>query len=554
MPKIIQYKPNQVPSQAVAQPKASGNVPAAAFGAPIAQGLADVAKATWDIKTRVDTTSAEDALNSFEKEKNELFFNPEGGYFNAEGKNAYDRSIETQQTLDKIRKKYADTLNPEARMMFDKVAQQHITKANAQIAQHASKGLRAWEVATIESGVKLSIENASLNWSDPEAVRIQMAKGELGIHDAAAITGESPETTNQKLKDFRSTVATAVIEAATYSSAKEGKDLLEKYDDMKIMEGTDKLKMLKMIKTKEDQEKTKNDATLAVLTGSRLVDEYPDDRESALAEIKKIEDPELRAKTLSAYTTQFTAAKTAKKEAELEHYNTAIALVNDGRSPTEIQAMNPEAWHGMSDLQRNNILSGKLMTTDQIKLQSLLSLPRDQLAKIEPAQYAGTFRPADVNKLRSAVDQAKKGQNITSVQTPAQKINGIAEQFFGKKKGWSKAKTEKINSFMEAAQSEIEQAEVDKGGKLTPSEIDKILNDYSRAFVAERSLAGIDYFWPDRELDLKNTPPEQVAALNKLVDTLGEAKMQQVVKYLDDNNIPINAVTIINAARQASGE
>ena len=61
MPKIAQYEGNQVRSQVVSQPKAQG-APAAAFASPIAEGVLDIAQAGIDLKQRVDTTSAEEAL------------------------------------------------------------------------------------------------------------------------------------------------------------------------------------------------------------------------------------------------------------------------------------------------------------------------------------------------------------------------------------------------------------------------------------------------------------------------------------------------------------
>ena len=81
MPKITQYQPNQVQTQVVDQPYAK-SAPKGAFEPHIARGVMDIAQAGLDIKKRIDTTSAEEAALNFEREKNDIMFNADTGYFN----------------------------------------------------------------------------------------------------------------------------------------------------------------------------------------------------------------------------------------------------------------------------------------------------------------------------------------------------------------------------------------------------------------------------------------------------------------------------------------
>ena len=97
MPKVAQYGDPQVRTQIARQPRADASAGNAVFRSNIqaAQGLASVAEAGAQTMQRIDTTSAEEALVAFEREKNNLFFNPENGYFNTQGKNAYDNAAAT---------------------------------------------------------------------------------------------------------------------------------------------------------------------------------------------------------------------------------------------------------------------------------------------------------------------------------------------------------------------------------------------------------------------------------------------------------------------------
>jgi hypothetical protein len=548
MPKIAQYEGNQVQSRAVAQPRAQasdttgGNI-------AVAKGVADVIQAGLDIKKRIDTTSAEEAMVQFERDKNDLFFNPDTGYFNTQGKAAYDSSTTANKGLSELKKKYSDTLGTDARVMFDRAADAHVTRSQADIARHASKGLKAWEVSTIESQVENSIEAASLYHNDPDRLKVQNILGRQAIIDASDLLGEGPETKAEKLQTFESAFASSTIEAATASSSAEGAAALESYGDR--LEGPDKVKMEKAVNAKRVVEKTADDARAATLTATRLVDQY-ETRTEVMKEVNKIEDPELRKKTATEATVQFNRKETAEKELSADAYNQGIEHFNKGGTAIEFQASNPDAWEAMSSQQRNNLLSGKHMTTDQIKFNEVLSLPRSRLAEVNPVDYADQFKPSDLTKLRSAVDKAKKGQAVTAIQTASQKTNRIAEQFFGKKSSWQGDKATKVQALMTAVQGSIEEAEDLKGGKLKPSEVDEVLADFSRKFVVERSLAGFDYLMPDIDIDLSTTSPENVAELSRQVDTHGEDEFRRVVKFLDDNDKPVTIDTILNTMRQAT--
>lgn len=547
MPKVTQYQPGQVQSQVVSQPLAR-SAPAAAFGGDVASGLASVAQASFNMKKRIDTTSAEEAMVQFERDKNNTFFNPDTGYFNTQGKNAYDNSVATTKSLDDLKKSYGETLNPEAKRMFDSVADKHIAKSNVDIARHASKGLKAWEISTFEAQTENSLENASLKWSDREELRIQNVLGRQAIIDSSDMMGDSTEAKAEKLQTFESAFAGQIITAATVSSSIEGKEALEKYGDR--LEGPDKIKMQVAIDKKVKVEKTQADANAAVLTASRLVDQYPN-RSDINDEVDKIKDPELRKKTATEANLQFNRKKTAEKETENNFYDMGIDHFNQGGTAIEFQAANPKAWEGMSSKQRNNLLAGKHMTTDQIQFNNMLSLPRTKLAAVNPAEYADVFKPSDLKTLRSAVDKAKKGQSVTSIQTPAAKTKLIAEQFFGKQKSWkgNKAKTAKVQELMTSVQSSIEDAEDEKGGKLLPTELDTLLADFSRRHVAEREAFGFDFLASDLKIDISTAPPEDVAEVSKLVDKHGETLFQESVDYLESKGVPTTVDNILKAMR-----
>jgi len=555
MPKIAQYQPDQVTTQVVSQPRAQA-APAGAFDSPIVQGVLDIAKSAAAFKQRIDTTSAEEALVNFERDKNELFFNPDSGYFNSQGRDAYDNSDAANKALDDLKKQYGENLGVQSKAMFDKSANQHITRSQMEIARHASKGLKAWEIGTIDAQVENTVENASLYWDDPEKLKVQNVLGRQAIFDSAKLSGASFEATAEKVQTYDSAFARATVTAAAANSSDAGKMSLEKYGDR--LEGPDKIKMEGLIEKKAKTEKTQGDARMATLTATRLTDQY-ESRSDVMTEVNKIKDPELRKETMTQSMSLFSRKEQAKKELSNDFYQDSIKLVNEGLSPTEMKAQDPVAWLGMSDTQRNNILSGKHMITDQVLLSKLRSLPVKEKSKLNAVDYAADLKPSDLQKLTGEINAAKKGNPGSRVKSLSSKAMQAAEGAFGKKSKWSNrggkqnAKGQRANEFLGDLQDAIDDFEDVNQRKITPAEEDKLIGEFTRQIVVERSAFGFDFLAADIELDLSNTPPEDVRVLNRIIsntDNIDVKDLTEAYQFLIDNNQSITPKNLSNVYKQ----
>ena len=532
MPRIAQYEGNQVRSQVVAQPRAQG-APAAAFASPIAEGVLDIAQAGIDLKQRVDTTSAEEALVRFERDKNDLFFNPDSGYFNTQGRNAYDNSASASQAIDDLKTKYGETLGQQAKLMFDGAADQHITRSQLDITKHSAKGLKTWEIATIEAQVENSVENASLYWNDPDRLRVQNVVGEQAVLDSAHMTGIGPEATAERLQTFRSSFARSTVEAATQSSAAEGKVALDEYGDR--LEGPDKVKMEGAIERKAKIEKTQSDAQSAVLTATRLVDQH-DSRSDVIEEVNQIEDPDLRKETMSASMSMFGRKKQAESEARADSFESAESHIIGGGSAEGFKAENPESWERLSPKQQRSIESGKAISTDWNTFSDLMLLPKAKLAKIDPTDYydrlSGTERKSLISAVKSANGTGSSSDKVDHQvgRTRSAQTTAAVEQLYGKKSKRSSEKREQSNAFYALLDDEVRFRESEKDGRLTSEEFTDVLSGLTRNVVQEGFIF-------DTELDLTDIPPDDVPVLSK---------------FLRDNRIPVTSDNLIRAYEQAS--
>lgn len=542
MPKVAQYQPNQAQTQVVRQPGVDASAGSQVFRSNIqaAQQVGQVAQAGFEIKQRIDTTAAEEALVAFERDKNNLFFNPETGYFNTQGRNAFDNADAANTALMELKKQYGENLDQNARLMFDKSADVHITRGQADIARHSSKGLKSWEIATINSQVENTLENASLYWNQPDKLKVQNTLGRQAIIDAAELEGIGAEATNERLQTFDSSFAKTAIVSATETSAEEGKRMLEEHGDM--LEGPDKVKLEKQIKAKFESEKIKADSQQAVLKGTNLVNTY-DSREEIREEVNKIEDPDLRTRTMSEAMRQFNLKKQGESEAQAESFELAEVHIIEGGSAETFQAQDPEGWQRLSPKQKKVIESGKPVVTNQVKYAELFTMPDSELAKVNPVDHVHELNQADFKKLVSAVKSARgtgtKSDKIDHQvgRTRSAQTTAAIEQMLGKKSSWNDNKYNQANSFYDLLDSEVAFREEQKGSKLSSQEFTDTLSDLTREVTIERSAFGIDFLAPDVEQRVTDIPPENIRVLSK---------------FLRDNGIPVTADNLAKANRQAS--
>lgn len=532
MPKIAQYEPDQVTPQVARQPRAQGALPGT-FDSPIVSGVSKLVQSGIDFKKRIDTTTAEEALVQFERDKNDVFFNPDTGYFNSQGRDAYDNSSAAVKSLDALRKKYSDTLNPQSKMMFDKVASAHVTRGQLDISRHAAKGLNAWEVGTLESQVENTIENASLYWNDPDQLKVQKVLGRQAIFDSAKMMGLGFEATAEKVQTYESVFAKSTIEAATQSSAADGKAALSKYGTR--LEGPIKLQMDKLIDRKTAIEKTQSDAIAAVTTASRLNGQYGD-RGDMIDEVNKIKDEDLRKKTMAETMSQFSRKKQAESETRANSFEDAETHIIKGGSSESFKAVNPEEWETLSAKQQRSIESGIVSVTDWNVFSDLMLLPKNELAKVDPTEHFSKLAKAERSRLISAVKSAngtgsqKDKIDHQTGRTRNAQTTAAVETLFGRKNKWSKQKREQANGFYALLDDEVNFRESEKEGKLTSEEFTNLLSGLTRTTVQEG-------FFFDSEFDLSEIPAEDVPVLSK---------------FLRDNKIPVTSDNILKAFKQAS--
>lgn len=486
----VQYQPDQVRTEV------QGTVTARQVdngGTAIAQGLSDVAKMGMEMQKQADFSATQEASNNFERAKNDLFFNPENGYFNTQGREAYDQGKGVSEQLDKLRQEYGGNLSPRARMEFERVANQQITRSNAEIMQHSSKGLKSWDLKNLQVEVENQLEQGALEWNNMKMVNDARDRGVQAIYETGQLMGKGAKEINEDAQNFRTALAMNVIQSATQASAKDGEVAMEQWG--KMLEGPDKTKMLEMVEKRGRVENARDKANQAVTTSNSLVEKYGDlqnAREAMIAEINEIEDPELQKAVKAEATYQLNQKFQADGERRANTVTKAEQFIfTEGNSWQQFEAQFTDEWEDLTVPMRSALMKGTPISTDFVKFGELSLQSDRELAATNPADYRHILGNTEYKQLVAMVKTARGDLTESQFTMQAARTNAATstagvETILGKKKtNWNKDDTLKANAIYELITSNVGVLQEQKGGKLTPTEYTNAVNDIALTYFTQ---------------------------------------------------------------------
>lgn len=520
MPRVERVSTPTVAQASATQPLASASDVSSGAQA-IAGAIAGVGEESQKIVTRMNTTAAEDAMVRFERDKNNLFFNGESGYFNTQGKAAVDNMQSTNDALTKLQQQYAGELeSSEARRMFERASSARVTRDQASILQHSAKGQRVFEAATLEATTDNAIENAALYWNNDDELTINRISGKQAILDQSNVLGQDPSITAEKLQTYESTFMSTAIKASLDSGdVARAKSLMDKHE--KMLEGPDKVELDKMITAEDDKQYITAQAALIIASGGTLDEK----REKWLEETDPVKQKAIRQLVVNDDNIQRKIRDDQTKAA----YNSIGLSVLDGGSTTELTAETREElgfnrMKTLTDLE-NKIAAGQTIITDWTTYSGLLLLPDEELKKVEPTDHFDKLAPAQRSALISAVDsvrnpKAPKSAALTDGVSRATQVSGTLKVLIPRKPAsYTEEDHEFVNWFNEEMVRQVAAEESATGKKITPERYSEILSKFRHKVVTEDSYKFLGFIptFGDEEVGLRDISTEH---RNIIIDEL----------------------------------
>lgn len=206
---MVERYQQQVRSRPAARQDLNVRPTAAAFGADIGrglqqvgQGLADVGDAVAARNALTAENDAREGVNRFRERARQLRYNPETGYLNQTGTNALSSRAAYEEQLAKARADVARTMSPQARREYDRLSQSIEDGAREEFIRHDSSQLRAVTNAEGQATVAGFLDEAMLNYNNPERFNEFLGRAIQEQNRIAALNGWSPEAAAQARREL----------------------------------------------------------------------------------------------------------------------------------------------------------------------------------------------------------------------------------------------------------------------------------------------------------------------------------------------------------------
>lgn len=174
-----------------------------------------------DMIQQVNQVRVDDALNKVRQSALDLTYNPQTGYKALQGDAALTRSdgqpltVEYGSKLETTISELSASLgNDYQRQMFQREAAGLKTQFQGGVEQHTLQEYRSYALSTQEGTIKLGVDNAKLNWNNPNQIKAALDSVEAATYRMGSLKGQSANETTAQIKVMTSAVHVGVIDAA----------------------------------------------------------------------------------------------------------------------------------------------------------------------------------------------------------------------------------------------------------------------------------------------------------------------------------------------------
>lgn len=428
-----------------------------------------------------------DADRQLSETATRLQYDPEAGFYNMRGKDAFRApdyvEAEWRKQVEAIEKGFANDTQREA---FRNRVMARWGDLDRQLQRHVSAEGRKYDDAVTESWLANERDAAAFNYHDPERVAISIESQRAAIVDYADRNGLPAEWVKEKAAGAVSKTHVAVIQRMLAN----GQDLDAKayYDaNGEEVTGSDTISL----------EKSLAEGTLRGESQRRAAEIAAKDlsRAEAIEEARKIKDPEVKDATVSRVKTIYEEREAAEKEALEDLYIEAVNLVEQspGRNPRDVVA--PDVWTRLTVAQRNALesRSGGRSNDDDAWLDFFAMSPAE-MGGLNKAEFETRYWSKFDNSHRSRAEAmwmaAREGRNIemSSLLTfKARVTNAWEESGRGKKEKSEKKDFARFESEAARRVELFELNDLEGKRKATGEEVQTIIDDMvtRKVFVEE---------------------------------------------------------------------
>lgn len=565
MPKIPGLEGQQVELQAYKPVTRTDRYSPDDFGASaLAKGAKDMAAGLQQYankaKRDADSTAVLEADRKLGEWENRNLYDAKDGAYQVLGKDSMALPERLMPDLDKtIAEIEAGLTGDEQKNTFRRLSGTRRLDVDRGLQNHISKQISIYQEQASSAYVDNAVEAAAANYDDPERIATEVSRIELAFTSRAQVTGEAPEVTQKLITDKTSDahvgVVNRMLSEGRYSWAREY--LKANKDDISATK-IDEVE--KAVRTGAVREEAQDHAD--TIMGSAK------DRAKALAEARKIKDPDVQEETVQQVNQRWNEINQAQEEGDRNRLRDATLLITNGGKPEDIS---PAEWIKIPEEQRIKLKAlsneGEWYQDDK-KWEEFIDTYSADPAKVAKINLYTELRPYTDRahfdravEMKEAALKALKGDSTDYTHTLnfQQRLkNSLVENkvfetdLLGDSESGlgddEKARYAKIES---EASMRLAEFEHQKQAKATPQEIERIVDKVvmdkvflNKSWQRDPEKLSVEVLQDEAGkayVPVKSIPPVEIETLKNLAASKGRA-------YNDDKAQRAYAATIMGNA------
>lgn len=298
------------------------------------------------IKTHLDKQQDERSLMEAEKMINDWVFDQyhgENGLYTKKGnqtKNAtkdigerYNEFVNSAQFKDL-------QLTERGRITLDKFVNSQRNSVSTTTAKYETSEMRAYDDGLREARIQGAREDAATHYTDPDRLAEAKSKIQSTVRAKSEANGWDPEQTQQVLEDEVSSMHKVVIDRMLKNNdGVSAKEYLSK--NRKEIDGDDIADIEKAVAAGEVKQQSQMQTDIIMSKYKNVTDET-----DALAEARKIKDPEVRDEVVRRVTNRFGEMARAKSVADRQARADAWEIILNGGGVSDLDSSVVESLGG----------------------------------------------------------------------------------------------------------------------------------------------------------------------------------------------------------------
>lgn len=341
----------------------------------------EIQKIAIDEKNKADQLAVLDGDKDMSALQTDLLYGKNGAK-NRLGKDAFGLPDEIQEKFSKGSQEIEKRLTNDAqRLAFKKQQASRSAELNRTVQAHVSEQIKRFDDQTTESYIANERNAAALSFMDPSRIDISVERQRMAIQQYSDRNGLGPEYVKQKMLDVASKTHLGVIEQMLTNDL----DLIGKqyYENHKAdISADDALRIQRSLDESSLRGESQRQADKIFMSTSN--------RQEALEEARKIQDPKVRDATEDRVNGMFSQKLQAEREAQDKIYLDATNILDGikGGVKNARDVIPAPMWAKMSLQQRESLQRRRedVDNNDKVWLD-FLSMKPEQVAKLSRAEF-----------------------------------------------------------------------------------------------------------------------------------------------------------------------